>query len=47
MKDLGDNIEEAELKEMIDKADINGDGIVSQEEFYLFMADKIPKQQST
>jgi centrin-1 len=44
VQDLGDNIEESELREMIERADLNGDGIVSQEEFYLFMADKTHKQ---
>jgi len=30
-QDIGDSIEESELKEMIERADLNGDGIVSQE----------------
>jgi len=30
-QDIGDSIEESELKEMIERADLNGDGNVSQE----------------
>ena len=31
---------------MIEKADNNGDGMVTQEEFYLYMTDKTKKVES-
>ena len=40
VKDFGDGIDETELQEMIDKADANGDGLVTEEEFYMYMTDK-------
>lgn len=39
-KELGEGIEEHELQEMIDKADIDHDGVVSEEEFYLILTKK-------
>ena len=44
--DLGDSIEETQLQEMIDKADKNGDGMVSEEQFYLFMTNKTGNRQT-
>ena len=32
--DLGENIEDSELNEMINRADLDGDGLVNEEEFY-------------
>lgn len=40
MKDLGENIDEHELTEMIEKADQDKDGKVSEEEFYNIMTRK-------
>jgi len=31
VKDLGENIEDSELKEMIEKADTDKDGVVSED----------------
>jgi Ca2+-binding EF-hand superfamily protein len=40
VKDLGENIDEHELQEMIEKADADNDGLVSEEEFYNIMTKK-------
>jgi Ca2+-binding EF-hand superfamily protein len=34
VRDLGENIDEHELQEMIDKADSNRDGLVTMDDFY-------------
>ncbi|EGR34846.1 hypothetical protein IMG5_000740 [Ichthyophthirius multifiliis] len=39
-KELGETMEEAELQEMIDRADQNKDGLVDFEEFYNIMTKK-------
>jgi centrin-1 len=44
VKDLGDNIDEAELQEMIERADLDRDGQVSEEEFYNIMTRKEARQ---
>jgi centrin-1 len=36
-KELGENLTEEELQEMIDEADRNGDGQIDEEEFYRIM----------
>jgi centrin-1 len=40
VRELGENIEEHELQEMIDKADLDHDGMISEEEFYLILTKK-------
>lgn len=45
VRELGENIDEAELQEMIDKADLDKDGLVSEEEFYAIMTKKEGRQQ--
>lgn len=40
IRDLGENIDESELQEMIEKADQDNDGLVSEEEFYNLMTRK-------
>lgn len=42
VRELGENIEEHELQEMIDKADLDHDGMISEEEFYLILTKKGP-----
>jgi centrin-1 len=44
VKDLGDNIDEAELQVMIERADLDRDGQVSEEEFYNIMTRKEARQ---
>ncbi len=39
--DLGENITEEELQEMIDRADLDRDGLVNYEEFYTIVTRKI------
>ena len=39
-KELGESIQEHELQEMIDKADLDNDGLVSEEEFYQIITRK-------
>ena len=39
-KELGETMDESELTEMIERADSNGDGIVSFEDFYNIMTKK-------
>ena len=34
VRELGDTVEEYELQEMIDRADLDKDGLVSEEQFY-------------
>jgi len=43
VKELGENIDEAELNEMIQKADLDRDGLVNEEEFYNVMTRKVGK----
>ena len=40
VKELGENIDEADLQEMIDRADLDKDGLVSEEEFYNVITKK-------
>jgi Ca2+-binding EF-hand superfamily protein len=39
--ELGENVPEAELEELIHRADIDGDGLVSEEEFFVILTRKI------
>lgn len=39
-KELGETIDESELQEMVERADTNGDGLVSEEEFYNIITKK-------
>lgn len=39
-KQLNQKIDEQELQEMIDKADLDNDGLVSEEEFYQIMTKR-------
>jgi centrin-1 len=43
VKELGENIDEAELQEMIQKADNDRDGLINEEEFYNVMTRKATK----
>lgn len=43
IRDLGENIDEHELQEMIEKADADNDGQISEEEFYNIMTRKVGK----
>jgi centrin-1 len=43
VKELGENIDEAELQEMIQKADADRDGLINEEEFYNVMTRKATK----
>ncbi len=43
VKELGENIDETELNEMIQKADVDRDGLVNEEEFYNVMTRKVGK----
>ena len=40
-KDLGENMEEIEIKEMIERADSDGDGRITFEDFYSIMTKKV------
>lgn len=40
VKQLGQNIDEQELQEMVDKADLDNDGLVSEDQFYQIMTKK-------
>ena len=40
-KELGENISEEEINELIHRADIDQDGLVSEEEFYTILTRKI------
>lgn len=42
VRELGENIEEHELQEMIKKADHDRDGMISEEEFYMIITKKGP-----
>jgi centrin-1 len=37
VKEVGENIDDAELQEMIERADQDNDGLISEEEFYAIM----------
>ena len=39
--ELGETIEDGELQEMINRADLDADGLVSEEEFYQIVTRKI------
>jgi Ca2+-binding EF-hand superfamily protein len=39
-KELGETIEDTDLQEMIERADADNDGLVSEEEFYSIMTKK-------
>lgn len=39
-KELGETIDDGELQEMIERADTDNDGLVSEEEFYNIMTKK-------
>lgn len=39
-RELGERLSEDELKEMVDRADTNGDGVVSFDEFFSMMTKK-------
>ena len=39
-KELGENIDEQELQEMVERADSDGDGYVSFEDFYSILTKK-------
>ena len=39
-KELGETIEDTDLQEMIERADTDNDGLVSEEEFYSIMTKK-------
>jgi len=40
-QELGENIPEEELQELITRADTDQDGLVSEEEFYVILTRKI------
>ena len=40
-KELGENLTDEELQEMIERADSNGDGSVSADDFYNIMTKKV------
>lgn len=37
VKEVGENIDDSELQEMIERADVDNDGLISEEEFYSIM----------
>ncbi len=37
VKEVGENIDDAELQEMIQRADLDNDGLISEEQFYAIM----------
>jgi Ca2+-binding EF-hand superfamily protein len=37
VKEVGESIDDAELQEMIERADLDNDGLISEEEFYAIM----------
>ncbi len=39
-KELGETIDDSELQEMIERADTDNDGLVSEEEFYNIITKK-------
>jgi Ca2+-binding EF-hand superfamily protein len=40
-QELGENVSEEELQELITRADVDQDGLVSEEEFYIILTRKI------
>lgn len=40
-QEIGENISETELQELITRADVDRDGLVSEEEFYVILTRKI------
>ena len=40
-QELGENVSEEELQELINRADTDHDGLVSEEEFYIILTRKI------
>lgn len=40
-EELGEAVSEQELQELITRADVDGDGLVSEEEFYVIVTRKI------
>ena len=40
VKEVGENIDDSELQEMIERADVDNDGLISEEEFYAIMTRK-------
>ena len=40
-QELGENVSEQELQELINRADIDHDGLVSEEQFYIIVTRKI------
>lgn len=40
-KELGEDIQEEELQQMIQRADLDHDDLVSEEEFYQFLTRKV------
>ena len=40
-EELGEAVSEQELQELITRADVDGDGLVSEEEFYFIVTRKI------
>lgn len=43
VKEVGENIDDAELQEMIERADTDNDGLISEEEFYAIMTKRSVK----
>lgn len=41
VQQLGENISEEELQELINRADVDQDGLVSEDEFYIILTRKI------
>ena len=39
-RELGEDMSEEELKEMIERADLDGDGVISMDEFFNIMTKK-------
>lgn len=46
VKEVGENIDDAELQEMIERADLDNDGLISEEEFYAIMTRRSTKAWS-
>lgn len=40
---MGETIDDAELQEMIERADLDNDGLISEEEFYAIMTRRSTK----
>lgn len=43
VKEVGETIDDAELQEMIERADLDNDGLISEEEFYAIMTKRSTK----